>query len=146
MHGGDGVDRNAGTCSETRNVVVGTDYNYACANTYNPRAKTWTTSGCLRALERRRRVRQELRDLRRRHPADLQDLPAGHRRSRTTRDLRPDVEVSVGTNYVYDAYKLWNGSAYVPTAAETALINASAAGTCQLQATNCTADYPAPDL
>ena len=131
------------TCSETRNVVVGTDYDYACQNGYNPATKTWTTSPACAALAANGACTQQTETCGQATPPLSKTCQQGSQAATATQTCDPVLQITVGTNYVYDAYKLWNGSAYVPTAQETALTNASAEGTCQLQATNCTADYPA---
>jgi hypothetical protein len=131
------------TCSETRNVVIGTDYNYACANPYNPATKTWTTSPACAALASNAACSQQTQTCGLATPPISKSCQQGQLGSLVSQTCDPVLQVTVGTNYIYNGYKNWNGSAYVPTAQETALINASGGGTCQLQATNCTANYAA---
>ena len=131
---------NFSSCTETRNIVIGTNYNYACSNSYDQGSHSWDTSAACQALSSTPGCIQQSETCGVTEPPVTKTCQQGVRTTSGQQTCDPVRLITVGTNYVYDGEKTWNGSTWTPDAPEQALENAGS--TCQIQATNCTANQP----
>ena len=131
---------NSSSCTETRNIVIGTNYNYACSNSYDQGSHSWDTSPACQALSSTPGCTQQSERCGVTEPPVAKTCQQGVQTTSGQQTCDPVRLITVGTNYVYDGTRNWNGSTWAPDGPEQALQNAGS--TCQIQATNCTATQP----
>ncbi len=140
------------SCTQTLVVDTSSTYTYACTNTYDVNARTWDISSACAALGASSACTKTGSSCTTSDPGQFkatqctkgvewttstQTCQSGTGWSNQTETCDPVRLITVGTNYVYDGDKTWDGSTWQPDSAEQALQNAGS--TCQIQATNCTA-------
>lgn len=143
------------SCTQTLVVDTSSTYSYACTNTYDVNARTWdistgcsalgasstctpTGSSCSQPDPGQFRATQCTKGTQ--WNSTTQTCQSGTGWTTTNPTCDPVRQITVGTNYVYDGHRNWNGSTWAPDGAESALQGAGS--TCQIQATNCTNTSP----
>ena len=140
------------SCTQTLVVDTSSTYTYACTNTYDVNARTWDISSACAALGASSACTKTGSSCTTPDPGQFkatqctkgvewttstQTCQSGTGWSNQTETCDPARLITVGTNYVYDGNKTWDGSTWQPDSAEQALQHAGS--TCQIQATSCTA-------